>query len=59
MEMYSHELSEEDLLQLRRVRPGFFAERARDEMDQLWQTQDWSDATMEEWLADDELGEAS
>ncbi len=50
MKMFSHELSEDDLLKLRRTLAAFFADRASDAMDELWETKSWSDDTMDEWL---------
>jgi hypothetical protein len=53
MKMFSHDLSEHDLLQLRRTLAKFFADRASDEMDTIWRDNGWSDATMDQWLKGD------
>jgi hypothetical protein len=53
MKMFSHDLSEQDLLQLRRTLAKFFADRASDEMDTIWRDNEWSDATMDQWLKGD------
>jgi hypothetical protein len=53
MKMFSHDLSEHDLLQLRRTLAKFFADRASDEMDDIWTDNGWSDATMDQWLKGD------
>lgn len=50
MKMFSHNLDEEDLIALRRTLANFFAEKASDEMDRLWDENGWSDTTMSDWL---------
>ena len=54
MKMFTHELSEQDLVQLKRTLAKFFADRASDEMDRQWEAQDWSNETMDSWLSDEE-----
>ena len=39
MKMFSHDLSPEDLLKLRRTLATFFADCASDAMDELWETE--------------------
>ncbi|CAH0998657.1 hypothetical protein LEM8419_00002 [Neolewinella maritima] len=56
MKMFSHELSEADLLKLRRMLAAFFADRASDAMDELWENKSWSDETMDAWLTDSASG---
>ena len=51
MKMFSHELSEDDLTALKRILANFFAERASEEMDRLWDANGWSNDTMRSWLA--------
>ena len=51
LKMFSHDLSPEDLLRLRRTLATFFADRASDAMDGLWEKEGWSDQTMDEWLS--------
>lgn len=55
MKMFSHNLNEDDLMSLKRTLTQFFAEKASDEMDKLWDENDWSDETMDEWLKGDEI----
>ena len=52
LKLFSLELSEEDLIQIQRLIAGYFADKASDEMDRLWEEKGWSDETMEGWLAD-------
>ncbi len=50
LKMFSSDLSEADLAALRRTLANFFADRASDEMDRLWEERGWTDATMEGWV---------
>ena len=50
LKMFGSDLSEADLLALRMMLANFFAERASDEMDRLWEERGWTDATMEGWV---------
>lgn len=53
LKLFSLDLSEEDLLAVRRMLAKYFGEKASDEMDRLWNEKGWTDETMEEWLCDD------
>jgi len=53
MKMFSHNLNDDDLAALKRTLANFFAEKASDEMDRLWEENDWSDQTMNKWLEGD------
>lgn len=50
LKLFSLDLSDEDLLEIRRLLAKYFAEKASDEMDRLWDEKGWTDETMEEWL---------
>jgi len=50
LRLYSLDLSEKDLLQLKRVIARYFADKASDEMDRLWKQNNWTDKTMDQWL---------
>ncbi len=50
LRLYSTDISDEMLLEMRDVLSRFFAEKASNEMDKLWDERGWSDATMREWL---------
>lgn len=52
LKLYSMELSEDQLLEVKRLLANYFAERASDEMDRLWEERGWNDETMEQWLSD-------
>lgn len=52
LKLYSLNLPEEDLLEIRRMIARYFADKASDEMDRLWEANNWSNQTMEDWLTD-------
>lgn len=51
IKLFSLNLSEPELLAVKRLLAAHFADRATDEMDKLWDANDWSDETMDSWLA--------
>lgn len=52
LKLYSHDLNEQDLVAVQRLLANFFADRASDEMDRLWDKNEWTNDTMDEWLSD-------
>ena len=54
LRIYSMEVAESDLMAIRRLIARYFADKASDEMDRLWDENNWSDETMDEWLKGDE-----
>jgi hypothetical protein len=50
LQLYSQDVSEEDLIVIKRMLAKYFADKASDEMDKLWSEQGWTDETMERWL---------
>ena len=50
LKLFSLELPEEDLIQIQRLIAGYFADKASDEMDRLWEEKRWNDETMASWL---------
>ncbi len=54
LKLYSMDVSEEELIEVRRLLSQFFADKASDEMDRLWQENNWSDETMDNWLKGEE-----
>lgn len=51
IKLFSLNLSEPELLAVKRLLATHFADRATEEMDKLWDANDWSDETMDSWLA--------
>jgi hypothetical protein len=50
IKMFSLDLSEEQLLDVKKLLSGYFADQASDEMDRLWEENNWSNETMDNWL---------
>ncbi|WP_353481721.1 hypothetical protein [Haliscomenobacter sp.] len=49
LKVFSYELSEEQLSEIRNLLANYFAEKASDQMDLLWEQNNWSEETMNEW----------
>lgn len=54
LQLYSNGVSEDNLVEIKNLLAQYFANQASDEMDRLWEKNNWSDETMDEWLSDDE-----
>lgn len=50
VKLYSTEMERQDLLELKQVLANFFARKAIQEADQIWDEQNLTDDDMEEWL---------
>lgn len=50
MKLFSLDLSEEELNDVKQMLSNYFANKASDEMDRLWDENNWSDETMDNWL---------
>lgn len=49
LKVFSFELSEEQVLEIRSLLASYFAEKATEEVDRLWEEHQWTDETMEQW----------
>ncbi len=49
LKVFSVELSESQLLDIRTLLTKYFAEMATKEMDKLWEERGWTDETMKQW----------
>lgn len=56
LKLYSLNVTDEQILDIRRLIAKYFADKAADEMDRLWEERGWTKETMEEWLRDPEEG---
>ena len=50
MKVFSYDVSEEELKDIRDLLSDYFAERATREMDKLWDERGWTNETMDAWL---------
>jgi hypothetical protein len=53
LRLYSLDITESDLLEIKRLIANYFADKASNEMDRLWEENNWSNETMDEWLKAD------
>jgi len=51
IKLFSLDLAEDDLIEIKRMLSKYFADKASDEMDRLWEKNDWNDDTMDNWLS--------
>jgi hypothetical protein len=49
LQIFKYEIEEAQLLEIRDLLASYFAEKATQEMDKLWNEQGWSEETMEQW----------
>ncbi|MCI4648334.1 hypothetical protein [Phaeodactylibacter sp.] len=54
LQLYSQDVSDEDLIAIKRMLARYFADKASDEMDKLWTEKGWTNETMDNWLEDKE-----
>ena len=50
LKLYSLNLPEKSLIDIKRLIAKYFADKASAEMDRFWEENNWSDETMDEWL---------
>jgi len=49
LKLFQFELPEEQLAEIKNLLAKYFAETATAEMDRLWEKNNWSDETMNDW----------
>lgn len=49
LKLFRFNLSDQQIKEIRSLLSEYFAEKATQEMDQLWETNNWSNETIEEW----------
>lgn len=49
LQLFRYELDEKQLLEVRDLLARYFANKATEEMDRLWEERGWTEETMEEW----------
>lgn len=50
LKIFSFNLEESQLLEIKELLASYFAQKATEEMDKLWKEKKWSAETMEKWL---------
>ena len=46
---FKYQLADEQLIEIRNLLANYFAQKATEEMDRLWEENDWDESTMKEW----------
>jgi len=54
LKIYSFNISDEQLSEIRQILTQYFADKATAEMDRLWDENGWTNETMDEWLKGDD-----
>jgi len=50
IKMFSFQLNDNQLIEIRDILTEYFATKATNEMDKLWTNSGWSDDTMNNWI---------
>lgn len=50
LKIYSIDIDDEQLLEIKKLLAKYFAEKATAEADRLWDERGWTNETMKEWL---------
>lgn len=50
LKLFSFDTSEEELADIKRILAKYYAKKATEEMDRLWDQKQWTSETMDEWL---------
>ncbi len=53
LKLYSQDVSDNDLIAIKKLLSNYFANKASNEMDKLWDNNNWSNETMQKWLSDE------
>ncbi len=53
LQLYNRNISEANLLEIKQLLANYFANKASEEMDMLWDTNGWTNETMHKWLEED------
>lgn len=53
LKLYSQDVSNNDLMAIKKLLSNYFANKASNEMDKLWDNNNWSNETMQKWLSDE------
>ena len=49
LKLYSTEIPDKQLQEIKYLLSNYFADKASDEMDRLWDENNWNDQTMNQW----------
>lgn len=49
VKLFSYKIAENQVLEIKQLLSNYFADKATEEMDRLWDENNWSEETMKEW----------
>lgn len=49
VKMFQYKVADNQLIDIKNILSKYFAEKATEEMDRLWEENNWTNETMEEW----------
>ena len=49
VKLFSYKVAENQVLEIKQLLSTYFANKATEEMDKLWEENNWSEETMKEW----------
>jgi hypothetical protein len=52
VKLFSYKIAENQVLEIKQLLSNYFADKATEEMDRLWDENNWSEETMKEWSND-------
>ncbi len=55
LKLYSSNINEQDLMQIKRYLATYFAEKAIKEADNIWEEKEYTNETMKHWLNEDNV----
>lgn len=50
LKLFSMNVPDQDLVAIKRLLANYFADKASDEMDKLWDEKGWTEKTMDAWV---------
>lgn len=50
LKLFSYPINNQQLSEIKDILAEYFANQATQEMDKLWEANEWTDDTMDEWL---------
>ncbi len=52
LKLFSYQLNQQQLIDIKRLLAHYFAEQATQEMDKLWEENNWDNNTISEWATE-------
>jgi hypothetical protein len=49
VKLFSYKIAESQVLEIKQLLSNYFADKATEEMDRLWDENNWTEETMKEW----------